>query len=89
MRRREFVTLIGGIVAGWPPATRSQQQSSPIIGYVGAQSPELWASRGLCQINSAVSYTTITTILASKSLVSFVSPRRPVRHERSCGKTLT
>jgi putative ABC transport system substrate-binding protein len=34
IERREFVKLIGGVVASWPLAAQAQQQSLPVIGYV-------------------------------------------------------
>ncbi len=84
MRRREFITLLGGAAAAWPLAARAQQAGKlPTIGFLGAATPladTLWTAAFAHRLRE-LGWIEGRTIAIEVSLGG--EPQRPLR--RDCG----
>ena len=73
MRRREFVTLIGGAAAAWPMASRAQQPALPVIGFLSSSSAPVTNKRissfgqGLNEIGFVVGTDVMFDVLMAES----------------------
>ena len=59
MKRRDFLTLLGGVVTAWPFAARAQQAAIPVIGFLVSPSADEWGPF-VTAFQGGLRYSTVT-----------------------------
>jgi putative ABC transport system substrate-binding protein len=62
MRRREFITLFGGVAATWPLAARAQQSALPVVGNYSSPKSDTSRLNGLRRGLNQIPYLVSSTI---------------------------
>jgi hypothetical protein len=82
LRRREFLTLLGGAAAAWPLAGRAEQPTMPVIGFLNggtaaAYAPYVTAFRGGLAVPDISRGGTSPSSIAGRRGNTIVRPRWP------------